>query len=354
MKYLNFTLVLLSFIIISCGSGGSGLDPHLNEQELQEVLEINLVGKWKIQRPSCSSKNTLANNSCNIVQIEFLENQTYLLNISYLESSSSELINKLFKGKYDIKFSESDGEVDIERVVLMGTNYNSSPAVPSQGSIATITEIVFDEEADDISFNIKLETGTSAICNIDSTLSLEGDKEEQLEPNAPKDSNHIKIQQEWRVINVSSTVENNATIFDVCSIFLDEYYDRCYEEETDSFSSNCSQPDTLTLLFSSYGTYLFTYYDAAGQILSSEEGEWRWVSGTTAPYTNFQVRFEDESWDNSSLIVVDELSETTFSVQQTSTEQNENNEDVVVTTTYNFQLSSLPYSSFDCQNISNK
>ena len=32
-----------------------------------------------------------------------------------------------------------------------------------------------------------------------------------------------------------------------------------YDEETDSFSSNCSQPDTLTLLFSSYGTYLFTY-----------------------------------------------------------------------------------------------
>ncbi|MGY8968750.1 MAG: hypothetical protein ACKVHT_09645 [Flavobacteriales bacterium] len=359
MKFFNFNALLFSFFIISCGSGsGGGLDPHLSVEELlelQQAVEINLVGKWRIRRPSgsISAKNSSLTNSCDIDQIEFLNNNTYLLNVSYTVAGESELSYKLYKGVYEIKFTDSDLDAEIERVVLMGKDYVTASAVPDQGSVATIYEITLNEEADDISFSIKLEEDTSAVCLIDSAVSLAGDKEDILEPNAPEDSNHFKIQQEWRMISIVSSIDENETTLDICQWFTDDFYDRCYSQETNSFESNCAQPVALTLIFSGYGTYLFSYFDINNQIISSEEGEWRWVSGTEIPYSSFQVRFEEDSWDDASTIVISELNETVFAVQEIANEQDSSGTDVEVQTTYSFQLSSLPFSNSTCGDLTN-
>ena len=87
-------LIVFALILTSCGSR-SGVDLHLSVEEireLQETVEIDLLGKWKLRRPSGSISNKMftATNNCDIVQIEFIENNIYLLNVSYTAAGSSE------------------------------------------------------------------------------------------------------------------------------------------------------------------------------------------------------------------------------------------------------------------------
>ena len=269
-------LIVFALILTSCGSR-SGVDLHLSVEEIRELhetVEIDLVGKWKLRRPSGSISNKMftATNNCDIVQIEFIENNIYLLNVSYTAAGSSELSYQTFNGKFNLVFIESDREAVIERIVLMGPNYEPISIVPAQGSVATISEIVIDASGNDISFSIQLESDTAATCLIDSVISLAGDKEEKLEPNAPEYSNHIKIQQDWRMISVAENTVENTNIIGLCFLLAEEFHDRCFVQEIQEFNLNCQQPTSLSLFFSGYGTYLLAYYDGSGQIISSEEG----------------------------------------------------------------------------------
>lgn len=351
MKYLykSFWLIITSLILTSCGSG-SGTDPHLTAQELlelQELAEVSLVGKWKLRRPtrSISTKTFIATNSCDVYQIEFLDNDTYLLNISYTSTGSSELSYQLYRGKYDIAFTDSDTEVTIDRVVLLGNDYLPSTNVPDQGTVATLTEIEIDDIADNISFSIKLEADTAALCLTDAVVSLSGDKEEKIEINAPEDSNHKKILNEWRMVEVVTSIGESSSSSDPCQFFLEEFIDRCVDEETNEVQANCFQPTTLTLLFSDYGTYLLIYYDVYGNILSSEEGEWRWLPNADSEYTFFQVRFEEDSWEDATVLEVSELTETTLRVVEPFDFEGNQGDGTI---RYNFQLASLPFTNSSC------
>ena len=266
----------------------SGLDPYLSLEEIRELqqkVEIELVGECKLRKLSGSilNKTFTAINNCDIAQIEFFENNTYLLDISYTTADSSELSYHTFKGKFNLVFKESDTEAIIESIVLMGPNYEPINTVPLQGSVATISEIVIDASGNDISFSIQLESDTAATCLIDSVISLTGDKEEKLEPNAPDDSNHIKIQQDWRIISVVVDIVEDANINGLCFLLIEEFSERCFIQETQEFNPNCQQPTSLSLLFYGYGTYLLAYYNGSGQVISSEEGEWRWLPNTETP-----------------------------------------------------------------------
>ena len=355
MKFYNLYLIVFTLLLTSCGSG-SGTDPHLSLEEireLQETVEIDLVGKWKLRRPSgsISNKTFTATNNCDIVQIEFIENNTYLLNISYTTAGSPELNYKTFKGKFNLVFKESDTEAVIERIVLMGPNYEPINTVPTQGSVATISEIIIDASGNDISFSIQLESDTAATCLIDSVISLTGDKEEKLEPNAPDDSNHIKIQQDWRMISVVMNTGEDANINGLCFLLAEEFSDRCFDQETQEFNLNCQQPTSLSLLFSGYGTYLLAYYDGSGQIISSEEGDWRWLPNTEIPYSIIQVRFENEPWEESDALVIEQVTESSLLIQEMTTNEDGTsspNDDMVI---YNFQLASLPYADSSCGDL---
>ena len=114
----------------------SGLDPHLSLEEirkLQQTVEIELFGEWKLRKLSSSilNKTFTAINNCDITQIEFIENNTYLLNISYTAADSSELSYHIFKGKFNLVFKDSDAEAIIERFVFMGQNYEPISIVPT-------------------------------------------------------------------------------------------------------------------------------------------------------------------------------------------------------------------------------
>lgn len=362
MKLHNLYLIALTLFLTSCGSSGSGLDPHLSVdeiKELQQELEIDLVGKWKLRRPSgsISNKTFTATNNCDLTQIEFIENNTYLLSISYTAAGSSELRYQTYKGKFDLIFKESDTEAVIERLVLMGADYVPSGTVPLEGSVATISEIVIDTSVDDISFNIQLGQDTAATCLLDSAISLTGDKEEKLEPNAPEDSNHFKIQQDWRLMSLTANIEviteSNGPSFissGLCYLLAEDFYDRCYNQETQEFDPICPQATTLTLLFSGYGTYLLVYYDGSGEMISTEEGEWRWMPDTETPYTVIQVRFENEPWEDSDAVVITQLDESSLLFQEMNGGDGAPAyEEIAV---YNFQLASLPFADSSCGDLS--
>lgn len=345
--------VFFILIIVACGSSG-GIDPHLSLEEQQEITNINLVGKWKIRRTNIGSfnKNATVQNDCSIDAIEFFDDRSYILSVSTTESSG-DIISKIYRGNYDLDFVVTNNEPSLNKIVLMNADYLSGTTFPASGSVATIDEINLTNE--EVSFRIELGQSTNDFCVTGVAISLEGDKEEKLAPNATEDSNHIKIQKEWRLIDLTASIEGatntDETAQDICIFFEGEYFDRCYNSETNSVQAECPQAVTTTLLMSGYGTFLFTYFDAANNVVSSDNGDWIWRTDTTLPYTTFMVKgSEDESFEEENTrINVISITETTMTLEELQVETDDDQNAMNVTLRYTFQLASLPFQNVNCE-----
>ncbi|MGB1449965.1 MAG: hypothetical protein ACPG8F_09025 [Flavobacteriaceae bacterium] len=342
-------LALLSILLLSCGTS-SGVDPHLSVEEQQEEMQVNLVGKWKIRRPQPIGSGKIggwAVADCTVDQIEFFDNNNYILNLSSLDESGLAL-SKIYRGKYDLLFEETGDEVRLEKIVLMEQNYLSGSNFPIQGSIATIDEIELSERS--VSFRIQLEEGTSEFCSTAAAVALSGDKEEPVAPDAAEDSNHVRFINEWRLIRVTTTAVGPDVPSDgelICGLLEGEYYDRCFDAPTGGYAEDCRPATSITLLISEYGTYLFNYFDAEENLLSTEQGDWRWRTDTEE-YTVFNVKDPDETFNEDSIrIAIIELTETSLQLSEI-----QEGEEGSITLTYSFQLASLDYNGIDCSNYS--
>lgn len=351
MKTISHSLIaLFSLLVLSCGSS-SGIDPHLSLEQQQEATEINLVGKWKIRPPQTFGKSSSLkfNADCTIDEIEFFEEGDYILVVSVLEGDGEE-VSKVFRGKYDLLFTENGDDLLLEKIVLMEQNYISSNNFPSLGSIATIDEIELTDIS--VSFRIQLGEGTNEFCNTGQSIELAGDKEEQIAPDAAEDSNHIRFQNEWRFISVTATSDNpdapqNEEV--LCELFEGEYFDRCYDESTGEFSGDCPQANTVTLLISGYGTYLFSYYDVNENLLSTEQGDWRWRTDSSTAFTVFEVKSPDETFEESNTIInIVQISDTALQLSENTTDSDLGEQ----TFTYSLQLASLTYQDAECGDFS--
>lgn len=352
MKTLSRSLVaLFSLFLLSCGSS-SGIDPHLSLEEQQEVTEVNLVGKWKIRpRQPIGTTNKLALTSdCSIDEIEFFEEGDYILAVSILESDGEE-VSKIFRGKYDLLFTESGDDLLLEKIVLMEQNYVATDNFPAVGTIATIDQIVLTDI--EVSFNMQLGEGTNEFCNTAQAIMLSGDKEEQVAPEVSDNSNHVRIQNEWRFIGVTATSENpdapdNGEV--LCELLEGEFFDRCFNEATGEFSADCPQATSVTLLISGYGTYLFSYYDANENLLSTEQGDWRWRTDTTTEFSVFEVKSPEETFEESNTIInVIQITEVALQLSETLDDSELGQQSF----TYSLQLASLPYQDTACGDFSN-
>ena len=348
--FSRLLIALFSLLLLSCGSS-SGIDPHLSLEEQQEVTEVNLVGKWKIRPPQpigTSNKFTFPSD-CTIDEIEFFEDGDYILAVSILDSDGEEM-SKIFRGKYDLLFVESGDDLLLEKIVLMEQNYVSSDNFPSVGSIATIDQIELSET--DVSFRIQLGEGTNEFCNTGQAIELSGDKEEKVAPDAGEESNHFLIQKEWRFISITANSENpdapeNGEI--LCELLEGEFFDRCYDETTGEFTSNCPQATTVTLLISGYGTYLFSYFDINENLLTTEQGDWRWRTDTTEEYTVFEVKSPEGTFEESDIrINVVEVSEVALQLSESQNDPDYGEQTLV----YSLQLASLPYRDPECGDFS--
>ncbi len=243
-------------------------------------------------------------------------------------------------------FTEEAGEVTLEKIVFMEKSYIPGASLPSFGSIATIDNIVLSDT--EVSFAIQLGEGTSEFCNTGETISLEGEKEEQVAPDASDDSNHVRFINEWRLISVttdSPSSEYTGGEELICGFFEGEYYDRCYDEATGEISSQCPQATSVTLLVSGYGTFLFSYFDENDNLLSTDQGNWRWR--TDAPeFSVFEVKDSNETYEESNIsITIVAISDTTLKLTETQEDYG-----ITVTLTYLFQLASLDYDLTNCDN----
>ena len=351
MKTLSRLLIaVFSLFLLSCGSS-SGIDPHLSLEEQQEITEVNLVGKWKIRRPQNfgTGKKVAYTSDCAIDEIEFFEDGDYILAVSILDGEGEEM-SKIFRGKYDLLFVESGDDLLLEKIVLMEQNYVSSNNFPTVGSIATIDQIELTET--DVSFRIQLGEGTNEFCNTGQAIELSGEKEEKVAPDAGEDSNHFLIQKEWRFVSITANSENpdapeNGEI--LCELFEGEFFDRCYDEITGELSSNCPQASTLTLLISGYGTYLFSYYDVNENLLSTDQGDWRWRTDTTEEYTVFEVKSPEGTFEESDIrINVVEVTEVALQLSEIQNDPDYGEQTLV----YSLQLASLPYRDPECGDFS--
>ena len=347
MKAISPLLIaLFSLLFLSCG-GGSGIDPHLSLEEQQEATEVNLVGKWKIRppQPIGASGKLVLPSDCSIDEIEFFEEGDYILVVSILDSDGEES-SKIFRGKYDLLFTENGDDLLLEKIVLMEQNYLISDNFPAVGSIATIDQIELSDT--DVSFRMQLGQGTNEFCNTGQVLDLSGDKEEKVAPEAADNSNHVLIQNEWRFMSVIVTSENpdapeNGEI--LCELFEGEFFDRCFDEMTGEFSADCPQATSVTLLISGYGTYLFSYYDASENLLSTEQGDWRWRTDTDTEFTIFEVKSPEETFEASDInINVIQISDTTLQLSETQNDSDLGQQ----TLTYSLQLASLPFQDAEC------
>lgn len=347
--HLPFYLVL-SLVLWACGTN-SGIDPHLSLDEVEQLTEINLVGKWKIRRPSSFKLDVgLKNNTCTIEEIEFFSDGGYLLIATTQESNGEE--KKIYRGNYGVAYTENNDEYTLNRIVLMDANYTLGNTVPQTGTIATLTEL--DLSSTDISFTAVLGEGTQSFCSEGSAISLSGEKSEPVAPEADETSNHALLTQTWRLTQISATVEGvtdpNGTTQNVCYFFEQERENRC-DDGNGTVASNCPYAASLTLLISEYGTYLFTYYGFSGEVLTEELGDWRWR--TTSPmYTEFEVKEPNETFESSDTVIyIRSISETTLTLREISEEEDEEGNLQTIYLDYNFQLASLAFQYTDCTAI---
>ena len=350
MVYKQILFFLFSFgLLSSCGSGKSGIDPHLSFEEQQELTEVNLVGKWKLRPRNIGSIGSKLVNNCQIESIEFFDDRSYLLNV--FASTQGDTLRKIYRGTYDLLFEENNNELSLTRVVLMQRNYVSGSTFPTTGSVATIDNIVLED--DTIQFRIQLGQDTTGFCTTSSPIEVSGDKEDKVTEDTTQGTNNDRIQNEWRLIGVEAQVDQDenqsGSTQSICYFFEDEFYDRCYDENTESFDDDCPQAVTTTLLISGYGTYLFTYFDALGNDLSTEQGDWRWRTDTEERYSAFEVKDSSESFsDDGTIVSIVSLTETTMVLEESTDEYDEEGNQIRVLFRYTFQLASLSFQDNAC------
>ena len=349
MKLFSKLLIVLgTLVILSCGNR-AGNDPHLTVEEQQEELEINLVGKWKIRRPltpGLSNKNSIP-SECSLNEIEFFDDRSYIISVSVAVEGGEELTS-VFRGQYDLLFSEENGVQIVSKVVLMDQDYSPSSSFPETGTVATLDEIELSET--EVSFRLQYGPSTAGFCLTGEVVELTGDKEPEVAPDAPANSNHQLIQNEWRLVSVLATIDGAQESQEaICRFFEDDFYNRCFNEETGEFSQDCPQAVSTTLLISGYGTYLFSYYDAQEALISTEQGKWRWRTDTTTPYTIFDVAGGEDSFeDDAQSIEIISLDDARMVLLENGEETDENGATIAVRFEYIFQLASLPYQGQDC------
>lgn len=349
--FSKFLIALATLLVISCGNR-SGSDPHLTIEEQQEELEINLVGKWKIRRPSTSgfSKKSIIPLECSLNEIEFFDNRSYILSVSALDENGEELI-RVFRGQYDLMFTEEAEEQIVSKIVLMDLDYVSTSSFPETGTVATLDQIELSEM--EVNFRLQYGSSTEGFCLTGEVVELSGDKEPEVAPEAPSNSNHQLIQNEWRLVSVLASIdggEGNEEV--ICRFFEDDFYNRCFDETTGEFSPDCPQAITTTLLISGYGTYLFSYFNTEEALISTEQGQWRWRTDTDTPYTVFNVSGGEDSPDDSSQsIEILSIDDANMVLRENGEETDENGATVSVRFQYVFQLASLPYQRQDCGNF---
>ena len=297
---LSLTFVLL-LLVFSCGKESKLTDPIEDNistitppvpssAEQQASIEEILLGKWSF----ANSAKKLMN--CRVEEVQFFDKRLYSLKIIQGNGENNNT-SILYRGKYDLHYTETNDTLSLIKVVLMDNDYTPTGILPEKGTIATLSNIDLGENA--LELILQLEDGTLKNCGEHQASSLNANKAVNLAPNAPENSNHLRIQQEWRWIGLFDVGEGDRSPAsprqNLCDYLEEGFNQRC-RTSNGEIITDCPQIGTVTILYSAYGTVLVSYFNPMGQLIHARQDYWRWKTNTPKHYSALEYRLENESF----------------------------------------------------------
>jgi hypothetical protein len=180
-------------------------------------------------------------------------------------------------------------------------------------TIATLSDIIVVETDSklDATFEILLNIPTDA--DFVSCNSLSGnfsvDKEEPLEASktAIEGSNHAMLIKTWEFISI---IDSDYPDENEVALIKEEYcfdYDGIYDEATDTYPliENCSPPTSVSLTFSTYGTYTVMFAGGSDGTIVEEMDTWEWFDDSQ---TELSIG-DDAEYDDFTPIVIETLTD---------------------------------------------
>ena len=308
MNKLFYSVAII--FVIACSSDNEGLDPHLIAPELAitELIAIGSVaeqtiaqakktiyGKWDIVNSGRSYSNTTKSNACAFDFIEFTDD-------AYLMALIVDGDRKVTFGTYDMNEDASGNVTSVDLNFNLGT---------TEVTIATLTNIVVVANGDNLSATFSIELNIPDEADFDACNALEGDyfaaKDDPMEgsESATADTNHAKIIKSWTLVSSVYDGKNQTS-----EIMMEPCLEDNYSNDEEQVILGCTPATSLTVSFSTFGTYSFVF-------LGSSEGTWVETDGwawTSDAQTSFYVGGEGTEGNEQGLITIVSLTDTSLEV----------------------------------------
>ena len=279
--------------IVETTNGITTLDATgtVSEQTAVEAKKI-IYGKWNFSNTSRGVANT-----CTFSYLEF-NDEDYIM--GFVVDGNSQTIY----GSYVL--NEDSGTVSsVDLNFYAGT---------SNLTIATLTDVVVTETNDNFSAVFNVEWSIPENAGFDSCNNLAGEytaaKEEPMDESttADADSNHVKLIKTWSLVSVFEEGEDRT----------DEWYnDPCiieYDDDTEEQIENCTPATSMTLTFSTYGSYTFVWTGSSnGTKVETEPWSWNDTNQTGFNIGNENQLVRIVSLTDTEAVFSSEGTEITFS-----------------------------------------
>ena len=285
---------------------------NLSEQS-PEKAKKTIYGKWNFGNSSETSKSIEKDNhpiksifnkrdyrkkykskglsqklTCSFNFIEFLDD-------SYIMAIESDGYSEYLSGDFIIN-ENSEGKVS---TVDLKYNLGSELII-----IATLSDIIVVETDSKLDATFEILLNIPADADFVSCNSLSGnfsvDKEEPMgaSETAIEGSNHSMLIKTWEF---NSIVDSDYPDDNEIALIKEEYcinYDGVYDEATDTYPliENCSPPTSISLTFSTYGTYTFMFSGGSDGTIVEEVDTWEWINDSQTKLSigdDSEYEFED-------------------------------------------------------------
>jgi hypothetical protein len=244
-----------------------------NSSETSKSIEkdnhpIKSIFNKRDNRKKYKSKGLSQKLTCSFNFIEFLDD-------SYIMAIESDGYSEYLSGDFIIN-ENSEGKVS-----TVDLKYNLGSELIT---IATLSDIIVVETDSKLDATFEILLNIPADADFVSCNSLSGnfsvDKEEPMgaSETAIEGSNHAMLINTWEFISI---IDSDYPDDNEVALIKEEYcfdYGGVYDEATDTYPliENCSPPTSISLTFSTYGTYTVMYEGGSdGTIV--EVDTWQWI-----------------------------------------------------------------------------
>lgn len=332
------------FIFISCGQDDNE-EMNLEEPISESIIDLNATGdlseqnseqakktingKWEVVSISSSKSNV----TCSFLAIEFTEDRFALaFDITGVDDDGEDLDEVIYTyGTYALNENASGNVTSVDLIETVdGENYK----------FASLTNVVVEETSGQLnaafSVEFSLPDDFDFPCgNLSGDYSADKDDPLVGSDTTDESANIIKLTSgAWQLVSYSDSEGNSieelylepcyddfdeileekiANLDTSGSEITEETFEQLEEEAFEEALQNCDQAAEIEVAFSIYGTYIFSFSNDIGETIYVDVDDWEF---SNTEQTQILVDGEDT-------LVIDELTDTTFTVSQSYTEEGE-------------------------------